>query len=65
MERTRQDYIKELIQTAQENIWRNELFLKYYADTADEVQKNAAKEHIKRDNDYIEKLQCELSESVS
>jgi hypothetical protein len=58
MERTRQEYIKELIQVAQENIWRNELYLKYYSD--DKVKADSAKEHIKRDSEYIENLKKEL-----
>lgn len=58
MERTRQEYIKELIQVAQENIWRNELYLKYYSD--DKVKTDSAKEHIKRDSEYIENLKKEL-----
>lgn len=60
MERTREQYIKELIQNAQENIWRNELFLKYYSDDSDKVKIDSAKEHIKRDSKYIENLKKEI-----
>lgn len=58
------NFIKELIRQAQENIWKNELAIAYkekYPDVSD-LSIKATQEHIKRDKDYIEFLLCELSE---
>lgn len=59
---TKKDFINKLIQDAQENIWKNELAIAYKElnDDKSELNIEATKEHIKRDNEYIAFLQGQL-----
>lgn len=59
----RNDFINELISEAQKNIWKNELAIAYKEKNPDksELSIKATEEHIKRDKEYIDFLQCELS----
>lgn len=59
MAKTRKEYLRELIEVAQEGIWKNELFLKYNKDLPEDKIK-AAQEYIKRDEEYINFLRGEL-----
>lgn len=56
------DFIKQLIHDAQLNIWKNELAIAYKElnDDKSELNIEATKEHIKRDNEYIAFLQGQL-----
>lgn len=65
MAKSKEQFIQELIETAQENVWKNELaklFAQEFGDTADKDVKIKACEHaIKKDLEYIQFLnkQCE------
>jgi hypothetical protein len=64
MERTKSQYIKELIETAQDNIWKCELKIKLLGEAtsnADKEQLNAAKLTIEKDTEYIAFLKGELA----
>lgn len=60
--KNRPEFIQELIQTAQESIWKNELAMKYteaHGEGTDEEKKlkiEACKHAIKKDTEYIEFL---------
>lgn len=69
MEKTKRDFINELIATAQETTWKNELAMEYARQFApndkERDEKVKACEHaIKQDTSYIEFLtkQCGLLE---
>lgn len=62
MERTKEQFIKELRQTAQDNVWKNELVIKYrQANPSGDEKKDAldikgTEEIIKKDLAYIDFL---------
>lgn len=67
MGRTKKDFINELIETAQDSVWKNELALlyseKFGTDDKDkELKINSCKHAIEKDKEYIDFLKCELSE---
>lgn len=59
MERTKEQFIKELKQTAQDNVWKNELVIKYRQanpsgdEKKDATDISATEEIIKKDLAYI------------
>lgn len=65
MERLKSDIIKELITTAQDNVWKNELALEYndkFGEGKDKEEKKKGTERaIKKDLEYIDFLKVELS----
>jgi hypothetical protein len=65
MARTRKEYINELIQNAQENIWQRELAIAYKQKIGEgDLNVDAALHNNKRDEEYIAFL-CESLESES
>lgn len=64
MERTKKDFIKELLITAQDNIWKNELTLLYAEKTPEDKEKamkiKATEHAIKKDKEYLEFLTTQL-----
>lgn len=54
--RTRNEFLDELKQSAQESIWKNELAIEYAKDNASDINIKATEEFIKRDKAYIEFL---------
>lgn len=64
MARTKKQFIKELIETAQDNIWKCELKLSYLGEpesNPDKEQANAARLTIEKDTNYIAFLKKELA----
>lgn len=59
---TRNNFINSLIQTAQENIWKNQLAIAYKKDDKNTSDLNiaATEDHIKRDLAYIHFLKSNL-----
>lgn len=58
----KQRFIEELIKTAQETIWKNELAMSYNEKYGgnDETKRKACEEAIKKDNEYISFLKENL-----
>lgn len=64
MARTKKDYIRELREVAQDNIWKCELILKRVSDSTDATdmeKRNNAKMNIEKDTEYIAFLDAELA----
>lgn len=59
---TKNDFINQLINDAQTNIWKNELAIAYKQQNDDksDLKIDATEEHIKRDKEYIVFLQGQI-----
>lgn len=65
MERTKAELIKELLVTAQDSVWRNQMamnFAEKYGEGKDKDEKITACKHaIQKDTEYINFLKVELA----
>lgn len=65
MERTKADFIKELLTTAQDSVWRNTLAMQFaekFGEGKDKDEKVTACKHaIEKDTEYIKFLKVELA----
>lgn len=66
MKKTFNEYVEELIQTAQESIWKNEMAIEYTNTFQEGTEKDrelkieACNHAIKRDKEYIEFLKGKI-----